>query len=118
VDAGIEVVKIPPVMAGAGGRRRRGPRHEIEPEVIDLAGTLDAAGSVDDLVVGGRVLLNPAGRALLLQALPPVGHVRAADAGSTRLRVITGQLVDELTGRRLGSDFVVRQYSQCCSSRS
>ncbi|WP_019929712.1 AraC family transcriptional regulator [Nocardia sp. BMG111209] len=93
---------------GAGG----GPPLEIEPEVIDLAGALDAAGSDGDLVIGGRILLNAAGQALLLQALPPVGHVRGAAPGSARLRAITDQLVDELTGRQLGSDFAVRQYSQ------
>ena len=89
-----------------------GPRLEIEPEVVDLAGALDVAGSDGDLVIGGRVLLNAAGQALLLQALPPVGHVRGADPGAERLRAITGQLIDELTGRQQGSDFAVRQYSQ------
>lgn len=89
-----------------------GPRVEIEPEIADPARALADAGADGDLVLGGRVLLQPAGQALLLQALPPVGHVRASAAGSARLRTITGQLVDELTGRGMGSDFAVRQYAQ------
>ncbi|MFI5916688.1 AraC family transcriptional regulator [Dactylosporangium sp. NPDC051541] len=84
-----------------------GPPQEIEPELT--AGPLTAEPG-RDLVVGGRVLLNQAGHELLLQALPPVGHVRAATA--TRLRTITDQLVDEVSAARPGSAFAVRQYAQ------
>ncbi|MEU8814929.1 AraC family transcriptional regulator [Actinoplanes sp. NPDC048796] len=96
------------LQGGAGD----GPPREIEPEVTDPAGAIAAAGPDGDLVVGGRVLLNPAGQALLLQALPPVGHVRASAAEAPRLRTIADQLVGELAGERMGSDFAVRQYAQ------
>ncbi|MEV4342885.1 AraC family transcriptional regulator [Actinoplanes sp. NPDC049596] len=89
--------------AGAGD----GPPQEIEPEVT-------APLSVDpgrDLVIGGRIQLDPAGEELLRQTLPPVGHVRA-EAGATRLRAIIDQLVDEVAGHRMGSAFAVRQYAQ------
>ena len=71
-----------------------------------------AADPGSDLVVGGRILLNPAGHQLLMQALPPVGHVRASATEATRLRAIIDQLVDEVTGDRMGSAFAIRQYAQ------
>ncbi|MBB5867417.1 AraC-like DNA-binding protein [Allocatelliglobosispora scoriae] len=89
-----------------------GPPRQIEPEVTSLTAELLTADPDSDLVVGGRVLLNPAGQQLLLQALPPVGHVRASAAEATRLRAIIGQLVDEVTGDRMGSAFAIRQYTQ------
>src|SRR5918992_1167862 len=59
-----------------------GPPREVMPTVADASIRLDGADrGIDDVVIGGRVDLNPAGRALLLQALPPVAHVRAS-AGS------------------------------------
>ncbi|MGW5443664.1 cupin domain-containing protein [Streptomyces asiaticus] len=45
----------------------------------------DADHTGADVVLGGHVALNPVGRTLLLQALPPVGHVRASPA-ATHLR--------------------------------
>ncbi|KUL31744.1 AraC family transcriptional regulator [Actinoplanes awajinensis] len=89
-----------------------GPVREIEPEITDLATGVLTAGADGDLVLGGRVLLNRAGEDLLLQALPPVGHVRANAPEATRLRVIVGQLVDEVSAARMGSGFAVRQYAQ------
>ncbi|MCY1141098.1 AraC family transcriptional regulator [Actinoplanes sp. Pm04-4] len=89
-----------------------GPVREIEPEITDLTTGPLTADPDCDLVVGGRVLLNRAGEELLLQALPPVGHVRASAAEAGRLRVIVDQLVDEVTGARMGSGFAVRQYAQ------
>ncbi|MEV0827889.1 AraC family transcriptional regulator [Nonomuraea rubra] len=65
-----------------------------------------------DAVVGGRVDLNPAGQALLLQALPPVGHVRASAAAATNLRRSLDGLFNEVTGNRIGSAFAIRQYGQ------
>jgi len=70
-----------------------------------------ADSDVDDVVMGGRIDLNPAGQALLLQALPPVGHVRAS-AAANNLRGSLYRLFDEVTSNRLGSAFAIRQHSQ------
>ncbi|WP_255945247.1 AraC family transcriptional regulator [Streptomyces odontomachi] len=90
-----------------------GPPREVVPDTgfpsADLAG---AAPGTDDVVLGGRVDLNPAGRALLAQALPPVGHVRASAAAATNLRASLDRLVDEATGDRIGAAFAIRQYGQ------
>lgn len=56
--------------------------------------------------------LNPAGRALLLQALPRMAHVRASAAGATNLRGSLERLFDEVAGNRIGAAFAVGQYSQ------
>src|SRR5918999_1854605 len=90
-----------------------GPRREIMPEA-DFASTrlIGADRGIDDVVVGCRIDLNPAGRALLLQALPPVGHVRASAAAATNLRGSLDRLFDEVTGNRMGSAFAIRQYGQ------
>ncbi|MBD3003551.1 AraC family transcriptional regulator [Streptomyces sp. 5-10] len=69
----------------------------------------DHAGA--DVVLGGHVALNSVGRTLLLQALPPVGHVRASPA-ATHLRDRLDQILDELTGGRIGSAFAIRQHGQ------
>ncbi len=88
-----------------------GPRREIVPEenFTRLAG---ADRGTDDVVIGIAVDLNPAGRALLLQALPPVGHVRASATTATNLRDGLNRLFDEVAADRIGSKFAVRQYGQ------
>jgi AraC-like DNA-binding protein len=63
-------------------------------------------------VIGVAVDLNPAGRSLLLRALPPVGHVRASAAAATNLRGTLDRLFDEVSGNRMGSAFAIRQYGQ------
>jgi AraC-like DNA-binding protein len=90
-----------------------GPRREIVP-AADLPSTHLAGADcgTDDVVIGGHVDLNPAGQALLLQALPPVGHVRASAAAATNLRGSLDRLFDEVTGNRIGSAFAIRQYGQ------
>jgi AraC-like DNA-binding protein len=88
-----------------------GPRREIVPEPdFPFTHLTGADRRTDDVIVGGRVDLNPAGRALLLQALPPVGHVRAAAAST--LRGSLDRLFEEVTGNRMGSAFAIRQYGQ------
>ena len=90
-----------------------GPPRELMPEpgflATDLAG---ADRSCDDVIIGGRVDLNPAGQALLSQALPPVGHVRASAAAANTLRGSLDRLFDEVTGNRIGSAFAIRQHGQ------
>lgn len=88
-----------------------GPRREVLPEAdFSSARVVDADRHADDVVVGGRVELNPAGRALLLEALPPLGHVRASAAAN--LRGSLDRLFDEVTGNRMGSAFAIRQHAQ------
>lgn len=53
----------------------------------------------DDIVLGGHIDLNPAGEALLLEALPPVGHVRASAAAAPRLCSSLDRILDEVAGK-------------------
>jgi AraC-like DNA-binding protein len=93
---------------GAGG-----PRREVAPEATVSTSVLAGADrDADDIVLGSRVDLNPAGRALLLDALPAVSHVRASAAVTTSLRASLDRLFDEVTGNRIGSAFAIRQYGQ------
>ncbi|MFC0532367.1 AraC family transcriptional regulator [Phytohabitans kaempferiae] len=88
------------------------PQREILPEEDFSSARLRAAdGQVDDVVVGGRIDIAPAGRALLLNALEPVTHIRAA-ADAAPLHDILRRLLDEVTGRRVGSAFAIRQHGQ------
>ncbi|MEU7938201.1 AraC family transcriptional regulator [Microbispora bryophytorum] len=87
------------------------PRREIKPEE-NFARLVGADRGTDDVVIGVAVDINPAGRALMLQALPPLGHVRALAATARNLRGTLDQLFDEVTGNRLGSAFAIRQYGQ------
>lgn len=90
-----------------------GPPHVIVPEAADpQAGLAGADRHTDDVVIGVRVDLNQAGRTLLLQALPPVAHVRASAAAASSLRTSLDRLFDEATGDRIGSAFAIRQHGQ------
>ncbi|TDD73537.1 AraC family transcriptional regulator [Actinomadura darangshiensis] len=93
------------VTGGAGD----GPRRELLPEPGLPSPSLRGTG---DVVMGGRIDLNPAGEALVLQALPPVGHVRASATAAPGLHAALGRLLDEVTADRLGSAFAIRQYAQ------
>jgi AraC-like DNA-binding protein len=93
---------------GAG----EGPAREVRPDArFDSTRVLDAYRDGDDVVIGGRIHLNPAGR-ILLQALPPVAHVRASATEATNLRGTLYRLFDEVTADRIGSAFAIRQYVQ------
>jgi AraC-like DNA-binding protein len=90
-----------------------GPARQVAPVEADALVRLDGADRrTDDVVIGGRVDLNSAGRALLLQALPPVAHVRASVAAATSLRGSLERLFDEVAGERMGAAFAIRQYGQ------
>lgn len=89
------------------------PRREIQPESdFSTVGFAAADRSSDDVLIGGCIELNQAGRALLLGAMPPVAHVRASDPGTERLRHTIARLSEEATGDRLGSAFAMRQYGR------
>jgi len=95
------------------GGTGEGPRREIIPETgFSSAHFIGADRRTDDVVIGGHVDLNPVGQALLLQALPPVGHVHASTAAASGLRGSLDRLFDEVTGDRVGSAFAIRQYGQ------
>lgn len=95
------------------GGSGEGPPREIVPEEIDLHASLAGTDlATDDVVIGVRVELNPAGRALLLQALPPVAHVRASHISANPLRDSLDRLFDEVASNRIGSAFAIRQYGQ------
>ncbi|GAB2578848.1 AraC family transcriptional regulator [Paractinoplanes abujensis] len=66
----------------------------------------------DDVVVAGQIQVTPAGRALLLDALPPVAVVRAGAPGTSSLRGCVHRIVDEMTGDRPGAAFAIRQHGQ------
>ncbi|MCO1658535.1 AraC family transcriptional regulator [Pseudonocardia humida] len=89
-----------------------GPRREVTPAADFPAADFIRADGGTDVLVGGHVDLNPTGRALLLQALPPVAHVRASAAAAGNLRGTLHRLFDEVTGDRMGSAFAIRQYGQ------
>lgn len=86
-------------------------RREVEPEQdFGSPRLMHADRSTDDVVLGGRIDLNPAGRLLLQHALPAVAHVKGTK--SSIVRESLDRLFAELTSNRMGSGFAVRQYSQ------
>ncbi|WP_037900615.1 AraC family transcriptional regulator [Streptomyces sp. NRRL S-350] len=88
------------------------PRQEVQPE-SDFSSDRFASADrdADDIVIGGCVDLNEAGRTLLLGSLPPVAHIRPT-GDDDRLLAALLRLFDEATARRLGSAFAIRQYGQ------
>ena len=86
-------------------------RHLIQPEQdLRTPRLVQADRDVDDVVLGGRIDLDPAGRELLHSALPPVAHIAGKDAPLVLQSL--DRLFAEVTSRRMGSDFAVRQHSQ------
>ncbi|MFJ6674710.1 AraC family transcriptional regulator [Actinosynnema sp. NPDC091369] len=97
----------------AEGGTGEGPLVEFAPEADDYDVRVGGADfAVDDVIVGGHVGFNPAGAALVTQALPPVAVVRASDSAAPALRACFDRLVEEVTGRRMGAAFAVRQHAQ------
>ncbi|RUR01553.1 AraC family transcriptional regulator [Labedella endophytica] len=72
----------------------------------------DADAPEVDILIGGRVDLNPTGRELLLRTLPPVAHVGASSAVGPHLRGHVQRLFSEMVAQRVGADFAIRQYGQ------
>ncbi|MFD3402223.1 AraC family transcriptional regulator [Kribbella sp. NPDC058693] len=86
-----------------------GPVREVVPVETGLSLT---GWSTNDVILGGRIDLNEAGRTLLLEALPPVAHVRASPTTGANLRGSLHRLFDEVAGHRIGSAFAIRQHAQ------
>ncbi|MET9356838.1 AraC family transcriptional regulator [Streptomyces sp. NPDC006617] len=94
------------------GGTGEGPPREILPEADFTSARVIGADRDADVVVGGHVDLNAAGRALLLRALPPVAHIRGSAAEAAPLRGSLHRLFVEATGDRMGSAFAIRQHGQ------
>jgi AraC-like DNA-binding protein len=89
------------------------PRREVQPESEFASGRFTAVDrQTDDVLVGGCVNLNEAGRALLLPSFPPVVHVHATSTDSDLVRDVPARLLDEAAQGRIGSAFAMRQYGQ------
>lgn len=90
-----------------------GPRLEFVVDEADPYRAIDGATWSDaDVIIGGNVDVNQAGQALLSAALPAIGHVRSASSAAPRLRDILNQLLDEVTGNRLGAGFAIQHLGQ------
>ncbi|MBB5068482.1 AraC-like DNA-binding protein [Saccharopolyspora gloriosae] len=97
----------------AEGGTGDGPPREISPEEGFPSPHLSGADfGTDDVLIGGRIDLNPTGDALLLQALPPLAHVRGSGVSATNLRGGIYRLFEEVRQDRMGSAFAVRQHCQ------
>jgi AraC-like DNA-binding protein len=91
----------------------KGEPVRVEPPSAGAAISQDAAEATGaDVLIGGRVELNHAGRDLLLRALPAVVHVGAASVVGPPLRGHVQRLFEEILANRVGSDFAIRQYAQ------
>ncbi|RAY13555.1 AraC family transcriptional regulator [Actinomadura craniellae] len=66
----------------------------------------------DTVFVGGHIDLGPAGDELLVQALPPLIHVRATADEAPVLRWLLDRILQEMTTGRAGSGFASDQLSQ------
>lgn len=86
-----------------------GPPREVVPDE-HFSFTLDPAH--DDVVIGGRIDLAPAGRKLLLSTLPPVAHVGPSVPDTSALRACVHRIADEMTSGRPGAAFAIRQHGQ------
>lgn len=96
----------------AEGGEGEGPPRELAPAEGFSAARGDDGGPGADVVVGGHIDVAPAGRALLLDGLPPVAHVGGSGTTAAGLRGTLHRLFEEATGGRPGSAFAVRQYGQ------
>jgi AraC-like DNA-binding protein len=63
----------------------------------------------DTLMLGGKVVLDTSGADMLIGALPPVIHIRAASRLAKNLHWLMDQLVHERVDRRPGADVVSAQ---------
>ncbi|HEY3556441.1 MAG TPA: AraC family transcriptional regulator [Kribbella sp.] len=88
-----------------------GPPREVVPVETGLE-VLDTDWDTHDIVIGGRIDLNEAGRTLLGEALPPVAHVQASPGAGANLRGSLHRLFEEVSGNRIGSTFAIRQHAQ------
>jgi AraC-like DNA-binding protein len=87
--------------------------HEMPPPEGAVRRLSDDPGAKDfDVLIGGHVQFDATGRALLLEALPGVGHVAASSPHGWRLRGVLNLLVGESASQEAGSSFAVLRHSQ------
>lgn len=85
------------------------PARRIDPPAgVPNTSLRQARPGTDDVVIGGALDLDPAGRALLQEATRPLNHVRA-DAAAP-LRATLDALLTEITSGRPGSRYAARQH--------
>lgn len=97
----------------AEGGRGAGEPVAVEPPAAGTTISDADLGAPDvDILIGGRIDLNPTGRDLLLQALPPLAHITATSTVGPALRGHLQRLFSEMTADRVGADFAIRQYGQ------
>jgi len=90
-----------------------GPPREVVPDASFASfHPVGAGGTAGDILLGGHVDLDPAGFALLSQALPPLAHVRGSGQAADNLRATLYRLFTEAADRRIGSAFAIRQHGQ------
>ncbi|CAQ03001.1 AraC family transcriptional regulator [Clavibacter sepedonicus] len=65
-----------------------------------------------DVLIGGRVDLDPVGRELLTSVLPPVAHIDRRSPVGADVRAHVQRISRELAADRVGSAFAIRQYGQ------
>lgn len=65
-----------------------------------------------DIFIGGRIDLDSAGHEFLFDALPPVAHIRTSSPSSSRVSGTIDRLFEEISAKRPGADFAVRECSQ------
>ncbi|MBE1878810.1 helix-turn-helix transcriptional regulator [Myceligenerans pegani] len=111
VAGDIGILNGPAWVEWRGGPDDEMPHDAVVQDFPPLALDGAAADGAADVFVGGRIDLNPAGESLLLAALPPLCHVRAAEA-SPALRATVDLLLAELATPGLGSEFALRQHGQ------
>ena len=86
---------------------------EFEASAVDPFIRVGGADTSEaDVCIGGHVEMNRAGAALLVAALPPIGHVRASAAEAPALHAILECLLDEVTENRIGATFAIHQHAQ------
>ncbi|WP_203231472.1 AraC family transcriptional regulator [Cellulosimicrobium composti] len=88
------------------------PRTEVGPESDFASPPFTTRAPGDDVLLGGCVRLNEAGRTLLTGSFPPVAVVRAHDADAYGLRETLLRLLDEAGGARPGAAFAIRQHAR------
>ena len=93
-----------------------GPVREVMPVENGLSLT-DADWTTNDIILGGRIDLNETGRTLLLEALPPVAHVRASPTSGANLRGSIHRLFDEVAATASGQRSRSDSMPSSCSSR-
>lgn len=93
-----------------GGTGESLPEALIPDTSFDSSSLAEADLALDDVLVGGWIRVSPTGSPLLRTALPGLVHIPAASAA--RSAEIVRQLFYEVSSRRLGSGFALRQNAQ------